>query len=27
VAKGLCMIMENPEYDRMAYNFQESSFH
>ncbi len=27
VARGLCMIMENPEYDRMAYNFQESSFH
>ncbi len=27
VAKGLGMIMENPEYDRMAYNLQESSFH
>ena len=27
VAKGLGLIMEKPEYDRMAYNFQESTFH
>ena len=27
VVKGLGMIMENPEYERMAYNLQESDFH
>lgn len=27
VAKGLGMIMEDPAYEGMAYNFQESTFH
>ena len=26
VVKGLGMIMENPVYERMAYNLQESDF-
>ena len=27
VVKGLGMIMENPDYERLAHNLQDSDFH